>query len=86
MGSAPKPKVETGEPVALRTRGLTAGATYIVKIKRVGGSYATLGSVIANSAGAGRLPVFEVGRTGTYVLAITNVQTGATVYQKVVAR
>jgi hypothetical protein len=86
MGVAPKPGVPVGDPIALRTRGLDAGGTYIVKIRTKFGKYSTLGSVIGNDAGTGRLPVFEVSQNGVYIIAMTNVQTGETIYIKVEAR
>ena len=84
IGGAPKPKVKRGQPVALVTKGLTPGATYVVQIKKKGGEYGTLGSVVGGADGS-TLPVFRPATKGTYIIAMTNVQTGATTYIKVKA-
>lgn len=85
IGQAAKPEIERGDPVALVARGLIPGARYIAQIKRKGGSYGTLGSIIALPNGTGDVPVFRVDRGGVYIIAITNVATGATQYLKVTA-
>lgn len=83
VGDAPRPTVTAGEPVALTATALKPGATYVVLIKRKGGSYGTLGSVVGTGSGEGVLPVFEPTRPGTYIMALRNVQTGEVVYIKV---
>ena len=62
IGGAPKPKVKRGQPVALVTKGLTPGATYVVQIKKKGGEYGTLGSVVGGADGSPpRLPARHQG-------------------------
>lgn len=84
MKGAPKVKVKRNRPVKLVTDGLTPGATYVVSIKPVGGEYGTLGSVVGGADGS-VLPAFRVDKKGEYVVAVTNVQTGETMYIKVKA-
>ena len=85
IGRAPFPTPETkvGRPVALVTQGLIPGTTYVVQIKRKGGTYGTLGSMVATTTGQGTLPVFRPTSKGVYILAIIDQKTGTTTYIKV---
>lgn len=83
MGKAPAADVPSKKPVALEVNDLTPGTTYVVKVKRKGGEYGTLGSVVSTAGGAGKMPVFRPGKKGTYVLALIDQTTGKTTYVKV---
>ena len=84
LAEAPRVRTTVGQPIALVAPGLTPGATYVVSVKQPGGEYGTLGSVIGGPFAT--LPVFEASRRGTIIVAMTNVQTGETVYLKVRVR
>lgn len=83
VGTAPKASAEVRKPVALEVTSLTPGTTYVVQIKRKGGSYGTLGSVVPTANGDGTLPVFRPTRKGVYILALVDQKTGNSTYVKV---
>lgn len=86
LRGAPRVRAKAGDPIALSANGLTPGATYVISVKRRGGEYGTLGSVVGTAGGTGTMPVFEASRAGVYVLALTNVATGEVQYIKVRVR
>jgi len=86
VGKAPfAPEVNAKKPVALTTPGLTSGTTYVVKVKIKGGTYGTLGSVVATGSGEGVLPVFRPTKPGIYIMALINQSNGSVTYIKIKA-
>lgn len=83
IGEAPRVRAERGRPLALVIAGAPPGTTWIVDMKRVGGSYNTLGSTVVAPDGEAVLSVFRPRQAGTYVLMLRNVQTGEVAYVKV---
>jgi len=84
IGAAPKVRATVSTPIPLVVNGLENGSRYLVVIKRPGEEYGTLGTVIGSPFSA--LPVFEVSRPGTTVIAMLDVVTGETRYIKVRVR
>mgnify|MGYP000152492843 FL=1 len=84
IGAAPKVRGTVSTPIPLVVNGLENGSRYLVFIKRPGEEYGTLGTVIGSPFSA--LPVFEVSRPGTTVIAMKDVVTGETRYVKVRVR
>jgi len=84
MGPAPRVRATVGSPISLVAQGLTPGDDYVVFVKRKGGDYGTLGTVVGGEFNT--LPVFEVSRTGIVIVAMKNQRTGETRYIKVRVR
>jgi hypothetical protein len=83
IGEAPRIRAERGRPLALVFLNSPPGTTWVVDIKRAGGTYNTLGSTVVTPNGEAVLPVFRPRQKGNYVLMLRNVQTGQVAYIKV---
>ncbi len=80
--NAPTVAADRGAAVALVTSGLTPGADQVVRIK-IDGKFVTLGTTRADADGLARLPVLRLLDRGTYVVSITDRETGRVVFLKI---
>lgn len=83
LADAPRPSSPVRTPITVVSRGLETNTVYVAQIKRKGGSYATLGSVIPLNDGTGVLPTFRPSKTGTFIIALVDQRTGKPKYIKV---
>ena len=83
LGEAPRVQARIGVPLALVTSGLPANSTQSVRLK-INGKYVDLGVITTDADGQAALPVFRIGRAGTYTIAMINSVTGKASYVKVV--
>jgi hypothetical protein len=60
-----------------------ADTTYRVQYRLKRGGYVDVGTATSDSTGAMSLPAFRPARPGLYVVAMTNVETGQTLYVRV---
>jgi len=75
IAKAPKAKVTTGTPMALRTRGAKPAIAYSVAL-RVKGTFVSLGTVTAANDGTLRLPVLTIAKAGTYPISLVDASAG----------
>lgn len=82
IGTAPRVTATIGDPVSLVLKALSPGVTYTLKVK-IGGVYATVGTVTAQPTGQLLLPVMQFDSAGTYTVALVG-PSGSANYIKVV--
>ena len=82
LSGAARVPVIAGKGVSLVLPGVTPGATVKVQI-RVNGKYVTLGGSAADGNGQVALPVFKLGKQGTYTIAVSDTVTGRVTYLKI---
>jgi len=72
LSKSPTVKAKVGVPTKIITRGLDPNSIIVVKMKKRGGKYQILGTVMTDPTGVLKLPVFSVSKAGKYVTALTS--------------
>jgi hypothetical protein len=86
IGEAPRIPARVRQPIAFVVPNSPPGTTWVIEMKRVGGTYNTLGSTVVTPGGDAVLPVFRPTERGIFVIVLRNVQTGQVVYLKAEVR